>query len=75
MDHFEYKLEHLLKWETAIHAKFHRIKVTFLDYHLVEKPWQHQYKKNRKGITKHIAGSYERLFARNDSSTQRQSRL
>lgn len=56
LDHFEYKLEHLLKWEDRNSMWFSlESRVPFLDYRLVEKTlattgdW-----KIRKGMTKHI---------------------
>ncbi|MBL7918672.1 MAG: asparagine synthase (glutamine-hydrolyzing) [Bacteroidia bacterium] len=56
INHFEYKLEHLLKWEDSNSMHFSvEARVPFLDYRLVEKTlasadnW-----KIRKGITKYI---------------------
>lgn len=56
LDHFEYKLEHLLKWEDRNSMWFSlESRVPFLDYRLVEKTlatsidW-----KIRKGMTKYI---------------------
>lgn len=56
MDHFEYKLEHLLKWEDRNSMYFSiEARVPFLDYRLVERLMatpSHQ--KIHLGMTKHI---------------------
>lgn len=56
LDHFEYKLEHLLKWEDRNSMAFAiEARVPFLDYRFVEKllatPSE---QKIRKGVTKYI---------------------
>lgn len=56
LDHFEYKLEHLLKWEDRNSMTFSiEARVPFLDYRLVEKllatPAE---QKIKKGVTKYI---------------------
>lgn len=56
MDHFEYKLEHLLKWEDR-NSMFFSIeaRVPFLDYRLVERLMATKSKwKIRHGVTKYI---------------------
>jgi asparagine synthase (glutamine-hydrolysing) len=56
LDHFEYKLEHLLKWEDRNSMWFSlEARVPFLDYRLVEKTIATSSDlKIRKGTTKHI---------------------
>jgi asparagine synthase (glutamine-hydrolysing) len=56
LDHFEYKLEHLLKWEDRNSMWFSlEARVPFLDYRLVEKTIASSDDlKIRKGTTKHI---------------------
>ena len=56
LDHFEYKLEHLLKWEDR-NSMFFSIeaRVPFLDYRLVEKTLSlNSDQFIKKGMTKHI---------------------
>lgn len=56
LDHFEYKLEHLLKWEDRNSMAFSlESRVPFLDYRLVEKSIATSSDlKIRKGMTKYI---------------------
>jgi|WetSurMetagenome_2_1015567.scaffolds.fasta_scaffold00614_11 asparagine synthase (glutamine-hydrolysing) len=56
LDHFEYKLEHLLKWEDRNAMWFSlETRVPFLDYRLVERTLSLQPEKIIKdGVTKHI---------------------
>ncbi len=56
LDHFEYKLEHLLKWEDRNSMWFSlESRVPFLDYRLVEKTLATASDlKIKKGVTKHI---------------------
>jgi asparagine synthase (glutamine-hydrolysing) len=56
LDHFEYKLEHLLKWEDRNSMWFSlEARVPFLDYRLVEKTLATSSNmKIRNGMTKHI---------------------
>ncbi|KAF5030666.1 putative asparagine synthetase [glutamine-hydrolyzing] [anaerobic digester metagenome] len=56
LDHFEYKLEHLLKWEDRNSMKFSlESRVPFLDFRLVEKTLATSSDlKLNKGMTKHI---------------------
>ena len=56
LDHFEYKLEHLLKWEDRNSMWFSlEARVPFLDYRLVEKSIAtSDYLKIRRGTTKYI---------------------
>ncbi|MFM7813775.1 MAG: asparagine synthase (glutamine-hydrolyzing), partial [Flavobacteriales bacterium] len=56
MDHFEYKLEHLLKWEDRNSMYFSiEARVPFLDYRLVERIMATpSHWKIRNGMTKHI---------------------
>lgn len=56
LDHFEYKLEHLLKWEDRNSMRFSlEARVPFLDYRLVEKSLSTAAdKKIRNGVTKFI---------------------
>jgi asparagine synthase (glutamine-hydrolysing) len=55
-DHFEYKLEHLLKWEDRNSMRFSlESRVPFLDYRLVEKTLATSANQIiQKGMTKHI---------------------
>ena len=56
LDHFEYKLEHLLKWEDRNSMCFSlESRVTFLDHRLVEKTLSTPANQIiQKGMTKHI---------------------
>lgn len=56
LNHFEYKLEHLLKWEDRNSMNFSlEARVPFLDYRLVEKTLATESDKLiNKGMTKHI---------------------
>jgi len=56
LDHFEYKLEHLLKWEDSNSMCFSlESRVPFLDFRLVEKTLATSSDlKIKKGMTKHI---------------------
>ncbi|MES2139026.1 MAG: asparagine synthase (glutamine-hydrolyzing) [Bacteroidota bacterium] len=56
LDHFEYKLEHLLKWEDRNSMSFSiEARVPFLDYRFVEKLLATQSEqKIKKGVTKFI---------------------
>jgi asparagine synthase (glutamine-hydrolysing) len=56
LNHFEYKLEHLLKWEDRISMNFSlEARVPFLDYRLVEKTLATESDKLiNKGMIKHI---------------------
>lgn len=56
IDHFEYKLEHLLKWEDSNSMRFSlESRVPFLDYRLVERTLATTGSmKIRKGMTKYI---------------------
>jgi len=56
INHFEYKLEHLLKWEDCNSMKFSiEARVPFLDYRLVEKTLASKnHWKIRNGVTKYI---------------------
>lgn len=56
IDHFEYKLEHLLKWEDRNSMRFSiEARVPFLDYRLVEKLLSTSSEMMiRDGMTKHI---------------------
>lgn len=74
INHFEYKLEHLLKWEDCNSMRFSvEARVPFLDYRLVEKTLASSNNwKIRKGITKYILREAmtgvlpERIRLRND---------
>jgi len=56
LDHFEYKLEHLLKWEDRNSMRFSiESRVPYLDYRLVEKTLATSSDlKIKRGMTKHI---------------------
>ena len=56
LNHFEYKLEHLLRWEDLTSMRFSiESRVPFLDYRLVEQTLSlHNESYIRKGITKYI---------------------
>ena len=55
LNHFEYKLEHLLKWEDRNSMCFSESRVPFLDYRLVEKTLALPSEKViHKGYTKYI---------------------